>query len=178
MKLFTLRDWNLEISEEAYAITVFKNIVDADKGKDKEVAMKELAFIYFMADTKSDYEYILNKHEREIEIKKDVGLPTTWKKSKLIDNAIEYYKDHSKTVSSVILQNSLYIANTISNMLRKATEVEELSIAEIEKVAKGLSQMPNIVSSLQKLEQTVLKEQSEKSDRVGSQDKAMFEDGL
>ena len=182
MKLFEMVNWDLKISEEAFALKPFNDILKSDKSKEKELAMKELSFVWFFSDIKSDYNYILNAKEKEEEIKKDVQLPKDWKKHKLIDVAIEFYKERSKTVSSGILENSLFIANTLSNKMKKIVSNEEdddmLSIKEMESIASGLSKMPGIVASLQKLEQTVLKEMSEKSDRVGSQDKALFEDGL
>ena len=40
MKLFTYKDYNLKISEEAYALRPFKKLVDRDRTKDKTKAMK------------------------------------------------------------------------------------------------------------------------------------------
>lgn len=181
MNLFQMIEYNLHISEEAYSLTPFKKLVDSDKSKDKELAMKELAFIWFMSDIKSDYNYILNEKDKQEEIIKDLQLPKTWKRTKDVQTAMDFYKNRSKTVSSTILENSLFIANTLSNKMKKlvmADEEDMLSIKDIESIAKGLTQMPGIVTALQKLENTVIKEQTEKSSNVGSQEKAMFEDGL
>lgn len=182
MKLFQIIDWKVVISEEAYLLEPFKAILNSDKSKDKEVAMKELAFVWFFSDVKSDYNYILNNKEKQDEITKDLVLPKGWKINTNVQNAIDFYKERTQTVSSTILDNSLFIANTLSNKMRKIVSSDDdtgsLSIKEIESIASGLAKMPGIVASLQKLEQTVLKEQSEKSDRVGSQEKALFEDGL
>ena len=112
------------------------------------------------------------------EIIKDVGLDKNWKVSKNLQEAIEFYDKMSTTVSSVILKNSLYMANTISNKTKTLVEQDNLSISDIEKVGKSLNQMPGIVAALQKLENSVVKEQAEQSSKIGSQNKAMFEDGL
>jgi len=178
MKLFELSNWNVIISEESYMLKPFKVIIDKDKSKNKEVALKELAFLWFYTDIKSDYNYLLNEKEKAEEIKKDLNLDSKWTISEDLKKAIEFYKERTTTVSSVILNNSLFIANKLSNEMRKAVEEGDLSINDIEKISKGLTQMPNIVASLQKLEQTVLKEINEKTDKVGSQTKALFEDGL
>jgi len=178
MKLFELRDWNVIISEQAYMLTPFKKIVDNDKSKDKTQATRELAFLWFYVDIKSDYQYLLNDKERASEIAKDLGMPKDWKISKDLQEAIDFYNKHSTTVSSEILKNSMFMANTISMKTKQLVEKDDLTIAEIEKIGKSLAQMPSIVASLQKLEASVLKEISEKADRVGSQDKALFEDGL
>lgn len=180
MNLFQLIEYNLHISEEAYALAPFKKLLDNDKSKDKEIAMKELAFVWYVSDIKSDYNYILNPKDKQDEIIKDLNLPKGWKINKDVQTAIDFYKERSKTVSSVILENSLFIANTLSNKMKKIVtdDGDALSIKDIESISKGLTQMPSIVTSLQKLEQTVIKEQSEKSSNVGSQEKALFEDGL
>ena len=181
MNLFQMIEYNLHISEEAYSLSAFKKIVDADKSKDKETAMKELAFVWFMSDIKSDYNYILNEKDKQEEVIKDLQLLKSWKKSKNVQDAMDFYKSRSKTVSSTILENSLFIANTLSNKMKKLVmnDIEDtLSIKDIESISKGLTQMPGIVIALQKLENTVIKEQTEKSSNVGSQEKAMFEDGL
>lgn len=178
MKLFELRDWKLIVSEEAYGLVPFKKIIDADKSKDKELALKELLYLWLFTDVKSDYMYLTDEKERSIEIVKDTGLPKDWKVSKELKEAIDFYDRMSTTVSSVILKNSLYMANTISNKTKELVEQDNLSISDIEKVGKSLNQMPGIVASLQKLENSVVKEQAEQSSKVGSQDKAMFEDGF
>lgn len=181
MNLFQLIEYNLHISEEAYNLQPFKKLLDNDKSKDKEIAIKELSLVFFIADIKSDYNYILNLKDKQEEIIKDLNFPKGWKFNKDLQIAIDFYKERSKTVSSTILENSLFIANTLSNKMRKIVEGDEdslLSIKDIESISSGLSKMPGIVTSLQKLEQTVIKEQSEKSSNVGSQEKALFEDGL
>jgi hypothetical protein len=178
MKLFELKNWNVIIAEQAYLLRPFKTILDNDKSKDKELATKELAFVWFFSDIKSDYNYILNEKEKAEEIRKDLKLDDKWKMSDDLKKAIDFYRERNKTVSSEILNNSLFIANKLSNEMKKTVEDNDLSIADIEKISKGLTQMPNIVASLQKLEQTVLKEINEKTDKVGSQTKALFEDGL
>lgn len=180
MNLFQLIEYNLHISEEAYGLQPFKKLLDNDKSKNKEIAIKELSLVFFIADIKSDYNYILNLKDKQEEIVKDLNFPKEWRFNKDLQIAIDFYKERSKTVSSVILENSLFIANTLSNKMRKIVESDDdmLSIKDIDSISSGLSKMPGIVTSLQKLEQTVIKEQSEKSSNVGSQEKALFEDGL
>lgn len=181
MKLFEMVEYRIQISELAYSLEPFKKLIDSDKSKHKEIATKELELVWFMSDIKSDYNYILNESDRELEIAKDVMLPKTWKRSKDVQAAIDFYKERSKTVSSTILDNSLFIANTLSNKMRKLVSDDNddtLSIKDIESISKGLANMPSIVKSLQSLQQTVVKEQTENNNNVGSQQKAMFENGL
>ena len=71
MRLFRIVNWNLEVEEAAWGIKEFKAILKRDKSKDKEMALKEMLFIYSFADVKSDYNYITNEEDRAEEVKKD-----------------------------------------------------------------------------------------------------------
>ena len=74
MKLFKMKeDWTLHIEEEVWSLLPFKKILKKDKTRSKELALKEMAFIYFYTDIKSDYLIITNDKIREEEIKKDIG---------------------------------------------------------------------------------------------------------
>ena len=61
MDLITI-DNNVAIPS-AYTLTIteFKDIVDRDKSKDKNVATKELAYIYFMVDHRSPFAAFNNR---------------------------------------------------------------------------------------------------------------------
>ena len=48
MKLFKYQGYNLTISEEAMMLKPFKDLWKRDKSKNKEQALQELAYIYFM----------------------------------------------------------------------------------------------------------------------------------
>ena len=55
MKLFKYDAYKITISEEAFALSPFRKIWNRDRSTNKNRAISELGFIYFMADTRSDY---------------------------------------------------------------------------------------------------------------------------
>ena len=55
MKLFKYEGYKITISEEALALIPFKKIWTRDRSTNKNRAISELGFIYFMADPRSDY---------------------------------------------------------------------------------------------------------------------------
>lgn len=55
MKLFKYEGYNLTISEEAMLLKPFKVLWKRDKARNKENALQELGYIYFMEDPRSDY---------------------------------------------------------------------------------------------------------------------------
>ena len=50
MKLFEMKDFTLNVTVEAWGLLPFKTILKRDKGRNKEVAFKEMLFIYYYTD--------------------------------------------------------------------------------------------------------------------------------
>ena len=71
MNLFELGNNVVTFSPQALLIAPFKEIWDKDKSKGKEDATLKLAFIYYMADERSDFIHILNTDDRVAEINMD-----------------------------------------------------------------------------------------------------------
>ena len=63
IKLFKYEQFKLTISEEALLLKPIKAVWDRDKSKNKQKALMELGFIYFMNDPRSDYQYLVDEEE-------------------------------------------------------------------------------------------------------------------
>ena len=59
IKLFKYEGYTVTIEPEALMLAPFKALWKRDKSRDKSRAMQELAFIYFMGDPRSDYQYLV-----------------------------------------------------------------------------------------------------------------------
>lgn len=178
MNLFQMENWNLTISEQTWGLVPFKKLLDKDKSPEKERAIKEVTFVWFYCDIKSDYQYILNPEERAKEIKKDLKLPSAWKITKDVQAAIDFYRERSTTTSSKIFEDSMYIANTLSSKLRKIVDDEDTNPNTYIKLIDGLKKMPELIKTIKQAEKEVLKEISENKKNIGSQQKGMFEEGF
>ena len=108
MNLFELKNWDLQIQPEAYALAPFKALISRDKTKNKAVGIKELAYIFYMTDYKSDFINIIDEEERDEQVKKFVELPKEWKPDKKVLEAIEFYKQRSTTTSLLLLEDANY----------------------------------------------------------------------
>ena len=64
MKLFRYEGYKVVISEEAFALKVFRQIWNRDRSVNKDKAIMELGYVYFMTDPRSDYQYIVDEDER------------------------------------------------------------------------------------------------------------------
>ena len=78
MDLFELKDEELKIHPAAFALTPFRSLW-VRKGRKKERATQELAYIYFMLDLRSDFRHVYPEREREKLIIQSVGLPPDFK---------------------------------------------------------------------------------------------------
>jgi hypothetical protein len=100
-KLFTLVNGELVINKiELLTITPFRNIAR----KDREIAFKEFAYIYHVADPRS-LANIKGESEKDAHVTATslVGLDTDWKPSQDVTNAIMYYRTEMTHVGSDVV---------------------------------------------------------------------------
>ena len=64
MKLFRYEGYKVVISEEAFALKVFRQIWNRDRSVNKDESIMELGYVYFIADPRSDYQYLVDEEER------------------------------------------------------------------------------------------------------------------
>lgn len=182
MKLFKMKDWNLQATEEAWGISAFKKLLEADKSTEKEVAMKELAYIYFFCDIKSDFS-ILPESERGDAIKSEIGLPKKWKHGKDIDEAIRVYRKYSQTVIQRLYQQANKSAQDIGNYLEHTDEllaerdVHGKPVTDIGKITASVQRLPKLMADLKASYKEVVKEQEDmEGKKKGSRSMNTFED--
>lgn len=182
MKLFRYEGYKVVISEEALALKPFKKIWDRDKTKSKDRAITELAYVYFMEDPASDYQYLVDREERSKAVMESEGMPDTWKPDKTLIEAMEFYSSF-KTTSALILEDTRYAANNLRKSLRNINleDVDEKGrpIYTVASIISAIKQVPQLVKELAEAEKAVAKEMAENNGRVrGQRAKTILEDGL
>lgn len=182
---FDKGNYSVTYSPLLLTLSPFKKIIDRDKTKGKETAIKELSFIVFFADIRSDYMYIVSDEERAAELVKDLELPKDWKVDGVIKQAIEFYTNRSTTVNSSIYKSACKAAIDISNYLNKTDvlldERDENGkvVTDISKITSALEKVPKIMANLNSAHTELIKEQKITEGRTkGSKTFNMFEDGL
>ena len=179
MKLFRYEGYKLHISEEAFVLKPFKEIWNRDKSKNKDKALQELAFIFFMCDPRSDYQYIVDEDDRAKAIKEGEGIDSKWKPDNKVIMAMEFYKQF-KPVSALLLEDTRVAVDKLRQLLRNIdlTEVDDKGkpIYTLNTVTATIKQIPSLVKDLDEAEKAIAKEIME-SDKVrGAQEKSMYED--
>ena len=184
MNGFLLKEYVLTVEDNMWGLLPFKKILKRDKSRDKDRALKEMLFIYYYSDIKSDYLIIDSKFRIE-EIKKDIGLPEDWKIDSVIQEAIDFYEERSLTVVGKLYKNALAAANDISEYLTKTKELLEerdergKPVTTLTTIVGGISKIKTVMQDLKAAEKELIKERIETEGKMkGKQSMGMFELGL
>lgn len=182
MNLFELNNGVVTFAPQAIVLKPFKDLWDRDKTKDKITATLELSFVYFFCDFKSDFIDIIDEKEREEEIKKILFPNKKWKSDSKIQEAINFYRTRSETVTTKLLENALSAVDKVSTYLSTVdlNDVDERGkpIHDAKKVADTIGSLDKLVESLGKIQDRVKKEREVKERMRGNKEKKLFEDGL
>lgn len=175
-------DYQVTFSPELLTIKVFNKIITRDKSKDKIKALKEISFIYHYVDIRSDYMNITNLEERLEVIKKDIGLPDTWKIDKDLELAIEVYKERSKTIISYMYEGAITAASNVTDICKNSKDLIDNSedpISAAQKIVAIIEKMPKAMANLNAAHIELIREQKITEGRTkGSKEFNLFEDGL
>lgn len=179
IKLFEYEGYEVKVSPEALLLAPFKAIYKRDKHKDKSMAKQELAYCYFMADPRSDYQYILDNEVRSEEVIKGLGMPKDWKPDNIVEHAIEFYSSF-KPISAGLLEDTRAAVDKLRQMLReidlKATDDKGKPIYTLNVITATIKQIPSLVKDLDEAERTLSKEIAQDAKARGMTEKHVFED--
>ena len=105
MRLLTYEGYNLTIDPMLLALKPFKTIWQRDRSEKKDKAISEIAYIYFMEDPRSDYQYIVDLDSREQQIREGEGIKSSWKPDNVVKEAQKLYASF-KTSSALLLEDT------------------------------------------------------------------------
>jgi hypothetical protein len=159
----------------------FRDIWKRDKSKGKDKALQELAYIYFMEDSRSDYQIYVDKEERSRQVKLGEGIPESWKPDKLVTEAQEFYAGF-KSEAALLLEDIRVAITKLREFIKtidlSAVDDKGKPIYTLNTYTATIKQIPELITSLDEAEKSIHKE-AVTSDKVrGSVEKAMFEDDI
>lgn len=179
IKLFKYEGYKVTVSEEALLLKPFKLIWNRDRTQGKEKALNELAFIYFFADPRSDFQYIHDEDERTSAIKEAEGFPSNWKPDKLVLEAIEFYLSF-KPISYSLLEDTKFAIDKLRKFLRNIdlNERDEKGklIYTVSQITSTIGQIPELVNKLEDAERKLAAEISVTERIRGGSEKSLIED--
>jgi hypothetical protein len=184
MKLFEQKGWDLKVSEEAWGLVPFGKMLKRDKSTEKQRALKEALFVYFWCDIRSNYIH-MSEEDKLSEIKKDIGLPATWKKDAIVDECIELYTRVSSSVIEQLYIQSLKSAQAIGDYLENAAVLlaerdnNGRPVNDISKITNANEKIPKLMRNLKEAYKEVVKEREDNDNKKkGSKQFNTFEDGI
>jgi hypothetical protein len=170
---------NLTIDPAIYSLFIFKKILDRDKTKNKDKALMDMSYIFWMSDYRSyisDITDPIEKHKEVISIIDDSG---KYKPDAVVEEAIEQYKKDSPL--------SLHFLNDVKtavNELRKYFRELDLSqcddkgkpVHNANQVMNSIKSTGDLLETLDKHEIKVKKDLDMNSSVRGSKQKGIYED--
>lgn len=182
MHVLEFEQFEVRPTQECFLIKPLRELYNADRTKNKDHFMRQLSVVYFMADPRSSYNYILDDKDRLKEIIKQEGLPKDFKLDKKLVAAIEEYKKHTITASLQLLQDTKLVIENMRNVLKSidfATMDEKDKVNAVKTVASIASMTPKIVKDLAEAEKAVALEiEDQGRARGGNETKSLMDDGL
>lgn len=179
IRLFKYEGYAVSVEPEAIMLAPFKAIWDRDKKKDKSMAMQELAYIYFMSDPRSDYQYLVDEEVRRDEVVKGLGMPDKWKEDDVVRRALEFYQSFKPT-SAGLLEDTRIAVNKLRQLLRnidlEETDDKGRPVYTLNTITATIKQIPGLVKDLDEAERTLSKDIIQEAKARGSQSKALGED--
>ena len=179
IKLFKRDGYEIKVEPEALLLKPFKKIWNRDRSKDKNRAMQELGFIYFVCDPRSDYQYLVDLDTRMESVKQGEGLPNDWTPDQTVKEAMEFYSSFKPT-SALLLEDTRFAVDKLRKLLREIdlnqTDDKGKPIYTLNTVTATIKQVPSLVRDLDEAERSIAKEIAQSDKARGAQTKSIYED--
>jgi hypothetical protein len=154
----------LRAAPTAYTLQIedFKHLVERDNTQNKEVAQKELAYIYHCVDPLSSY----SKYEDDVrkeQVKEDIfGTDTDWVEDAYVRQAMETYRELNMTEAQKLLKSAKKSAKSLRKYFEEVDLTEEDDRGKLKWSAKdlinNLGKLGTVIEGIKDLEDQVEKE--------------------
>lgn len=182
MKLIKFEDYQLKVADEALLVRPIRKLFNKDRSVNKEKFMQQMSIIYFMVDPCSTYMYIVDEKERLAQILKQEGLPSDFEINGDLNEAMDIYKMHCDTSSTLLLKDTRVAIDKLRIFLRSVDLNERddkgKPVYPINTITSAIKQIPELAKSLSEAEKAVQKEIQEEGRVRGGAEKSIFEDGI
>ena len=174
MKLFSRKDFRLQVEPIVFSIKAFKKLEARDRTVNKSQLEKELAFIYFVYDPRSDLQFIVDEQERIERVKELIGLESKFKIDSDLQKAIDVYISMTETSSSLLLKDIKVGVDKLRDYLRSA----EVDSESFDKYTRALKELIPLSQKIVEAERTVVKEIEDLSEMRGNRQQSLLDGGF
>ena len=157
-------DLTAKPSPECAHVKEFEAVITRDKSKNKVNAVRELAFIYHLADYNSPYGQYIDNDVRMEAIAKDI-MPSGWKPDTIVMEAVDKYKELKQTLYTHLLIS----AEMGIHKLETYFEIVDLTetnnqgkpVWSASELVKNISNLAEVVKGHASLQELIKKEETE-----------------
>ena len=174
MKLFSRKDFRLQVEPIVFSIKAFKRLDQRDRTVGKTQLEKELAFIYFVYDPRSDLQFIVDEQERIERVKELIGFDSKFKVDSDLQKAIDAYISMTETSSSLLLKDIKVGVDKLRDYLRSA----EVDSESFDKYTRALKELIPLSQKIVEAERTVVKEIEDLSEMRGNRQQSLLDGGF
>jgi hypothetical protein len=174
--MFILRQGKVDIEPKALFIPEFNAIWERDRTKSKITALNEFAYVYFMADYKSEYN--IYGLEKPGIIAMEIFGDSMYHPDEVVNNAILRYEQMQETYSMKYLRS---IRGTVDSLmkfyedLRYKSKTTNVTQYDPSQVTKAMKEVETVLEKIEKWERKVRGEEDMMKIRGGGKI-GMFED--
>jgi hypothetical protein len=157
----------------SYTLTIpeFGDLIIRDKTKNKNIAVKELAYVYFICDHRSPF----STYSRDIVSEKiitSIFKEIKWKPDSKIDAACTIYKKLTESSAVKLLKAARLSVNKLEKYFKEVDlmllDDHDKPIYKASDLVGNLSKMGQVIEGLSKLEEQVKKEETINSNIRGN----------
>lgn len=183
MKLLEFVNYEVRPTAEALLIRPIRKLYNSDRSKQKERFFQQISYLFFMVDPRSTYSYIVNPEERAEQIILQEGLPSDFKPSDDLKEAMEIYGKHTVTSSTKLLESTRVAVDALSQellttqaKLRERTD-KGAAVYKMNDIMASLERVLKLIPQLQDLERKVESEIKDTTRARGTEN-SIYEDGV
>ena len=180
MKLISVENYELKVSDEALLVRPIRKLWNQDRSKQKESFYKQMSVLFYTYSPSSNYSYIIDEKERLKEVLSQEGI-SDFKPSPEFKEAVEIYKKLNTTASSELLSDVKLTIDKVRQVL-KSIDFESLDekdkVAALNTITSVVAKIPKLVKDLSDAEKAVAKELEEQGKARGAQELTLGDLGL
>ena len=174
MRLFKRVDYKLIVDPLVYTLKSFKKLDQRDRTVNKSQLEKELSFIYFVYDPRSDLQFIVDEQERIERVKELIGFDSKFKIDSDLQKAIDVYISMTESSSSLLLKDIKVGVDKLRDYLRSA----EVDSESFDKYTRALKELIPLSQKIVEAERTVVKEIEDLSEMRGNRQQSLLDGGF
>lgn len=180
MKLIEFDGLEFKIADEALLVRPIREMFQKDKSKKKEDFWRQISYLWFMCDPRSNYMYLTSDADRAVEVKKQEGFPSGWEPDDTLKEAMAIYRSQTITTAALLLESMRKGAVKLQKFIEEldlfATDKNDRPIYQVSMITSTLKQIPELSRAMAEAEKALIKDFATEDVARGTATKAVGED--